>query len=333
MNNFEKQASNLNTLLSGNDTKEFQVKFAELGGEYLNTKVREESIAEKILTVLKVDENHPQVQRDLDSDTLYFYEEIEQDSTAMEVAMRADAKPRIVDSKVYTIRPGKLETESVKKGKMEMRVAKNVVKFIKENNVDALARTQDTVFLRTVRAALKATGSILNGTVVTPNNFAFGTYTNAIDWTGGAKVEDLVSLMNVIKRKELKPARWMMSDSAYGIFSAMPADEIGDLAGTNLTEGFSGNLLKLPVVTTIKSTLADNLTGENFFDHVADDGKVYSDIYLFVEPNFLGKIIKIDDDAIWSEWKKDVFEWMSWRYVGLGFGDIRGIAMLRVQIA
>lgn len=333
MNTFEKQASNLNTLLSLNDTKEFQVKFAALGGDYLNTKVKEESIAEKILTVLKVDENHPQVQRDLDSDTLYFFEEIEQGATAMEVAMRADAKPRIVDSKLYTIRPGKLETESVKKPKMELRVAQNVVKFIKENNVDALARTQDTVFMRAVRYGVKATGSIMDNTVVTPGTYDFGAYTNSVNWSTGAKKETLVSLMNIIKRKELKPARWLMSDSAYGVFSAMPADEIGDLAGTMLSEGFSGNLMKLPVVTTIKATLADNLTGENFFDHVASDGKVYSDIYLFVEPSFLGKIIKIDDDAIWSEWKKDVFEWMSWRYVGLGFGDVRGIAMLRVRIA
>lgn len=333
MSNIEKQGSQLTDLLAGNSTDEFNLKFAEFGGDYINTKVREDSIAEKILDVRKVDENSKQVQRDLASDTFYYYEEIEQDAIAMETAMRADAKPRTVDSKLYTIRIGKIETESVKKPKMELRVAKNIVKFVKDNNVDAITRTQDTVFMRTVRAAHKLTKSALG----MPADMDYSDYGEAINWTLGARKEDLVSLQNVIIRKELKPARWLMSAAAYNVFSAMPASEIGDLAGDMLTNGFAGNLIKLPVVETIKSGLTDNLltpaTGGNFFDYEADDGKVYTDIYLFTEPNFLGKLIKVDDDSLWSKWEKDVFEWASWRYCGLGFGDIRGMAMMRIRLA
>lgn len=329
MNDMEKQSAELMTMLSGSNGDAFREKFAEIGGEYLNTKIREDSIAEKILDVRKVDENHPQMQRDLTSDTMYWFEEIEQDALAMEVSMRADAKPRTVDSKVYTIRIGKIETESVKKPKMELRVAKNIVKFLKENNADAIRRTQDTVFMRTVRAALGVTDSIIGGTD------AFATYSGAKDWSSGPQVEDLVSLMNKITRKELRGARWLMSETAYNMFSAIPATDIGELAGKNFTDGFGGNLLKLPVVQTIKSTLSDNLltdASKNFFDY--DDGtNTYSDIYLFTDPKYLGKLIKVDDDALWSKWEKDIFEWSSWRYCGLGFGDIRGIAMLRVKLS
>ena len=199
MSNMEKTGAELQAMLSGNNLGEFQEKFAEFGGEYLNTKIREESIAEKILDVVKVDENHPQMQRDLTSDTMYYYEEIEQDALAMEVSMRADAKPRTVDSKLYTIRIGKIETESVKKPKMELRVAKNIVKFLKENNVDAIRRTQDTIFMRTVRAALEVTNSGLgmNATLGKVDvNAADYNASHAIDWSGGATVESLVNLVS-----------------------------------------------------------------------------------------------------------------------------------------
>ncbi|MDP3014260.1 MAG: hypothetical protein Q8M92_08475, partial [Candidatus Subteraquimicrobiales bacterium] len=315
--------------LSGNDTQYFQEKFAEIGGEYLSTKIREESIAEKILDVRKIDENHAQVQRDLGSDTFYYFEEIEQDGIAMEVAMRSDAKPYFVNGKVYTIRPGKIESDYTKKPKMELRVSKNIVNFLKINNADAIRRVQDTVFMRTVRAGLG-----LTGTVIGADPTAFETYDTAlaVDWTENAKKKDLVNLMNEIVLKELMPVRWCMSTVAYNVFQAMDSSQIGDLSGNMLTEGFSGDLLKMPAVKTIKSTLADNLTGNRFFDHTDESGNLFSDIYLFVDASFLGKLIKVDDDAIWSKWEKDIFEWMSWRYCGLGFGDVRGIGMMRVLL-
>lgn len=331
MSNIEKQGSELAAMLAGNNNQMFVEKFAEFGGEYLNTKIREDSIAEKILDVRKVDENHPQMQRDLKSDTMYYWEEIEQDAIAMEVAMRADAKPRFVDGKVYTIPIGKIETESVKKPKMELRVSKNIVKFLRENNADAIRRTQDTIFMRTVRAGLGITGSVLGA-----DPAHFDDYSGAYDWTGGASKVPLVNLMNTIYAKELKPVRWLMSTTGYNMFMAMDAMAIGDLSGDMLSKGFDSDVMKMPVVQTIKSTLADPLIaneGKYFFDYFDEaTGDYYTDIYVFTDSSFLGHLIKVDDDAIWSEWRKDIFEWMSWRYCGLGFGDVRGIGMLRVKI-
>lgn len=334
MNSMEKQGAELIQTLSANSTDVFQEKFAAFGGDYLNTKIREDSIAEKILSVKKVDENHPQMQRDLNSDTMYYYEEIEQDAIAMEVAMRADAKPYFVNGKVYTIPIGKIETESTKKPKMELRVAKNIVKFLRENNADAIRRTQDAVFMRTVRAGLTVTGSALGMDMSNLAAVDWTDYDDAEDWSvSGATKLSLVNLLNMIHAKELKPARWLMSSTAYNALSAIDASEIGDLSGKMLNDGFSGNLLTLPIVQTIKTQLKDPLAafGSDMFDHVDNTG-YYTDIYVFTEPNFLGQLIKVDDDAIWSEWRKDIFEWSSWRYCGLGFGDVRGIAMLRVKL-
>lgn len=332
MSNMVKQSAELVSMLKGNNDDEFREKFAEIGGEYLSTKVREDSIAEKILDVIQVDENHNQVQRNLDSDTFYYYEEIEQDGMAMEVSMRADAKPRFVDGKVYTINIGKIESETVKKPKMELRVSKNIVKFLKENNADWIRRVQDMVFMRTVRAALGATGTVIGAN---PSDLSEYSADVAEDWTEYATKASLTKCAMQLLLKELEPNKWLMSKAAYSVFSAMPASEIGDMAGEMLKEGFNGNILKMPVVQTIKSRLDDKLNPEynRFFDYVdPTTGAVYSDIYLFTDPKFLGKLIKVDDDALWSKWEKDIFEWASWRYCGLGFGDIRGIAMMRVML-
>jgi len=181
-----------------NDHSAFQEKFAASTDTYLKTKIREESIVEKILDVKTVDENHPQVQKDINSDTLYYLEEIEQDALAMEVAMRADAQPRWVDGKRYQIRPGKIESEEVKKNKMELRVADNIIKFIKENNVDAVNRVQDTVGMRTFRAALGITKTVLGMDKAGPLDFT--DYTDSIDWTTGARKIDMVNELHRQKR-------------------------------------------------------------------------------------------------------------------------------------
>lgn len=331
-NNMTKLSADLQYALQPGQEALFIEKFAELGGDYLHTKIREESIAEKILNVKKVDENHNQVQVSTTSDTLYYLEEIEQDAIAMEVAMRADSKPRFVDGKRYTIPIGKIESESVKKPKMELRVAKNIVKFLRENNADAIRRTQDAVFMRTVRAGIGVTGTAIGVDTDDYNDYV---QPGVIDWSAaGPQKVDFVNLKNTILAKELKPARWLMSSTAYNAISGMDAGEIGDLSGDMLSKGFSGELLELPIVETIKTTLEDpmGLYGDRMFDYEDDTG-YYTDIYLFVEPKFLGHLIKVDDDAIWSRWEKDVFEWMSWRYCGLGLGDVRGMAMMRIKLA
>ena len=69
-----------------------------------------------------------------------------------------------------------------------------------------------------------------------------------------------------------------------------------------------------------------------FFDFTLATGQQWTKIYQLVEPSFLGKIIKIGTDQMWSKWEEDIFEWSSWRQVGLGFGDIRGMVQLNLRL-
>ena len=68
------------------------------------------------------------------------------------------------------------------------------------------------------------------------------------------------------------------------------------------------------------------------FDFALPNGEQWTRLYMTVERNFLGKIVRLGTDKSWSKWEKNIFHWMSWRNMGMGFGDIRGIAMLSVKI-
>jgi hypothetical protein len=69
-----------------------------------------------------------------------------------------------------------------------------------------------------------------------------------------------------------------------------------------------------------------------FFDHVLENGHVYTKFYLAVAPDYLGKILRMGEDRSHSKWEENIFEWTAWRNIGMGFGDIRGLAMINIRI-
>jgi len=61
-------------------------------------------------------------------------------------------------------------------------------------------------------------------------------------------------------------------------------------------------------------------------------GWKYSRLYSYTAPEFLGDFIQFDSDQSETKWDEDKFEWTNWRYIGMGFGDIRGIACMTVRV-
>lgn len=308
--------------LVNNEFGLFKTGFETGGKDYIRRDVTEKSIAEAKLNVVTVTRDHPKVQEDKNTDTLYYIEHIESPAIAMEVSIRGLWKPRFITGNKYTIEVGKIESEPVKKPQMELMVANDIVEMVKTNNAEAIRKIQDTGFMKAVVAGLASNGNVTGG--------AGTSYASAINWTTAPSKIDLTNLKSLIAEEELIPASWLMSESAWNAITAMDAGEIGDLSGEMLQNGLrEKRLLDLPVLTTVKSSLTD---GTNYFFDYTYGGKTYSNIYLFVDPSYLGKVVKIGTDQIWSEWRRDMFEWNSWRYVGLGFGDCRGIARARVQL-
>jgi len=302
MNKIEKKAQVMSEHLVDGDRMGFKLSFETSSGSYIRTSVPEGCFSERVLPPKTVTESDSKIQKDIETDTFVYVEDIEVDAVAAQVGFRAEDEPVFVDGSRYAIKIGKIETETTKKPQIELMVAKDIIKMLNKNNVEAIARIQDTAFLKICNAVVTTTAA----------------QAKFVNSAGVYSRVDLANTMNVISDQELIPDKWLMSNSAWITMMASPLASIDSLAGVVFQDGLPKKMLMgLPVETSVKKGL---------FTDASDATENY--IYLFTAPEYLGKIIKIGTDTMWSKWEKDIFHWSSWRYVGMGFGDTRGIARL-----
>jgi len=309
---------------SGSEGREnSKVAYEEYSQDVIRTRVREGSIAEQILPSITVDVNHKNVQRHKDIDGFYYMEDVEVGAVAMETDVRSTSKASFVNSAKYVINIGKLKSERVKKPQLELASAPKLLDMIKVNSTDMIIRTQDAAFMDAVTTA------------ATFGSWSTGNHYATADWQTGADKNDIVKLMSLISDQELIPAKFLMSNSCWTYMLTEEGTNFGDEAGERLYKGHKyKTLFNLPVITTVKEQL--NRRSQYFFTETSTTSAgtdKYHYIYCFVDPSFLGKIIRVYDDNVWSQWEADIFNWESWRYVGMGFGDSRGIVRLKVQVS
>ena len=295
------------------------------GAEILKKYISEESVAEKIIPAVTktVSDSDVLPDTDLDAngksgDSMFVLCQIEQGRTAMQVNPRAQWNPDFVEGKYYKVRFGKLQADPFSIQRLALDVNPNVFKMIKEGSGEGLRRLQDSIFMTNVNRALA-----LN------NNQIGGIDSGIIDFSNnGFDKQILVNAMNRIHDEELPVDKLLMSTSAQAFIAGMSATEVGDMAGDMLLKGFDSNvLLGSKVVTTKKAKLAGE-ADERFFVTKKADGSVFYHIYIFTEPDYLGKIYRYGSDSVESKWENDIMSWNTWRYWGMGFGDVRGIARL-----
>lgn len=308
----------------GNEN-EIITKLSEAIPDYVRRYVKENAFSEQLFVNKTVTMQHRNMQRETDSDVRYYIDYKETGAIAAEVSVRGETPPRFVDTESYKINIGKIESEPLKKPWLEIQSAEHLLSMIKTNNAEAIRRTQDLGVMKNIASILTTNGT---------THYVGGdtsSYATAIDWSDGPVKKHLTQLMAYITRQGLLPEKWLMSQTMWDQFVSMDAGEIGDLAG-QIFQGHFGEkkLVKLPVVTTIKTDLEDE-SGIRFFDYTSGSD-IYTDIYLFVAPQFLGKMIKVGDDRSESKWEGDILSLSNWRYVGHGFGDTRGVVRMRVKI-
>ncbi len=314
--------------MNGREAKDnFITKFGTSLENYVKRYVREEAFSEKLLVNKTMSPKDPGIQETEDADVFYVLDKKEIGATAAEVSIRGDTQPIFVDTKKYKIWIGKIETERHKKPWLELETssASDLVDMVTKNGAEAIRRTQDLGFIKNVASILTITGNHVGGDTTV--------YTDTIDWTNSGRKKDLTNLMSYITRQGLVPAKWLMSQTAWNDMLAFDAGEVGNLAGETFKNGIAQKvLLDIPVITTIKADLKNDDETIYYFDKEGDSGELYTDIYLFVDPSYLGKNIKIGSDKSDSKWEWDDFIWGAWRYTGHGFGDTRGICRMRIRI-
>lgn len=295
--------------------EEGRTKEAEAAGTtFIRKKMREDSVARKILTPVTLTED--ELDRTLDSDQPQKIVEKEPDSTATFVPFKGSGELTWFYGPRYAVRFGKVESQKFTKSKFELMTYRNDIrKILSDNSVKDMAAEEDKKFFSTVRASV---GLNVSGQQLTTPTFDVGGFK--------ALFQTLVNLKKPI-------GKMVMSKSLFYEALSLPQNTIGFEALTRqYDQGVEGkdNLWGVPVVTTIKSektsiTAAGSgdaanydlngtgLTGENI---------VYkNEVFLFAPENWLGNFFLLQDATLFIKTEADLIQFWSYSAPGIGIGQ------------
>ena len=108
-----------------------------------------------------------------------------------------------------------------------------------------------------------------------------------------------------------------MNQADFNKFMALPATTIGSgVAGEQYINGFKyDTLLGKKLIVTNKGDLVPEKS-----------------IYAFAAQEFLGKFFILNDTKFWVEKKRNLIKWSAYETLGMGIGNIQGVAKITLTI-
>ena len=280
------------------DTTEGIQKTAAAGASFVRAKIREVGFARKILPPESV--TRADTQRSTDHDTLVKIVDIEHDSKAMAVNFAGEATERYVQGKRYAMGFFKVESEKFVKSEAELLAYDYpVTKVIEDNSVKDIQRIEDEKFIEFAESAVTITGKRLVSTAT------------------AADRRELNSLFKMIDFNELVVGTVLMNTVDFDDYMIQPATEIGSPLASEITVGGYKypTIMKRKLVVTNKHDIV--LPGE---------------IWAFTDPQYLGNFYILNDVKFWIKKEADLIMWKTWEYIAEGFGNIRSIAKLELDV-
>lgn len=287
-----------NVIIEQLNTTEGTTKFAAAGGAYVKAKIREVSFSDKILPPQNV--TRADLQRDTEHDTLVKILDIEHGSKAMILNFASEAKEKYIQGKRYAIPFFKIASEKFSKNEAELLAYDYAItKVIEENSVKDIQMMKDFKFIEHAEAAIAITGK----KIVSP--------ATALDR------KELNSLNKMISGDKLIVGVDLMSTVDFDDWMIQPATEIGSPLASEVTkDGYVyDKILNKKLVVTNKTDLV--LPGN---------------IWAFTEPEYLGASFILNDVKFWIKKEADLLTFQSWMYMGVGFGNLRSMAKIELDV-
>jgi hypothetical protein len=295
--NLDPQTFN-NLFIERLDTTEGMQKSAAAGATFIRSRMRENGVFRRILPPVGVTPAELQVATD--HDTLIFVRDIEHDSKAMYLNFAGEADERYLQGKRYAIPFYKIESEKFVKSEGELLAYKYpVTKVIEENSVKDMQAVEDYRFIDHSEAAIAITGKRLTSAAT------------AVDR------KTLNSLFKMIDYDKLSVGVVLMNNVDWDDYCIQPATDVGSGLATEITIGgykYQTILGRRLVVTNKHEML---LPGE---------------VWAYTDPAYLGDFLVLNDIKFWIKKEADLVMWKSWEYLGGGFGNIRSIAKLELDV-
>ena len=297
---YDLDASTFNNLfIERLETTEGIQKTAQAGAAFVRAKIREIGFARRILPPESV--TRADTQRSTDHDTLVKIVDIEHESKAIAINFASEADERYIRGKRYALPFFKIESEKFVKNEGELLAYDYpITKVIEENSVKDIQRVEDSKFIEYAEAAVSVTGKRLVSTAT------------ALDR------REINSLFKMIDFDELSVGTVLMNTVDFDDWMIQPATEIGDPMASEITSGGYKypTILKRKLVVTNKHDLV--LPGE---------------VWAFTEPAYLGNFFILNDVKFWIKKEADLILWKTWEYIAEGFGNIRSIAKLELDVS
>lgn len=296
-NDLDAQTFN-NVFIEQLETQEGLQKAASFGAAFVRSKIREIGFARRILPIESV--TRADCQRAVDHDTLVKIVDLEYDSKAMAVNFAGTASENYIDGKRYQIPFFKIESEKFVKSEAELLAYDYpITKVIEENSVKDIQEVEDSKFIEYAEVAIDLTGKRLASPATALTR------------------KELVKLYKMIDADKLEHACALMHQVDFDDYMVQPATEVGD----TLASDISVNGYKHPTAMGRKVVVSNKT-------NLILPGEVWG----FAGPAYLGNFFMLADMKFWIKKEADLIVWKTWEYVGLGFGNIRGIAKLELDV-
>ena len=280
------------------DTTEGLQKTAAAGAAFVRSRIREIGFARRILPPESV--TRADLTRSTDHDTLIKIVDIEHESAAKAVNFASEADERYLQGKRYALPFFKVESEKFVKSEAELLAYDYpITKVIEENSIKDIQFVEDEKFIEYAEAAVSITGKRLASTAT------------AVDR------KELTSLFKMIDFDKLSVGCALMTTVDWDDWLIQPATEIGSPLASEITvDGYKyQKILNRKLVVTNKHDII--LPGE---------------IWAFTDPAYLGNFFILNDVKFWIKKEADLVIWKTWEYIAEGFGNIKSIAKLELDV-
>ena len=280
------------------DTTEGLQKTASAGAAFVRSKIREIGFARRILPPESV--TRADCTRSTSHDTLIKIVDLEHDSKAMAVNFASEADENYLQGKRYAIPFFKIESEKFVKSEGELLAYDYpITKVIEENSVKDIQKIEDSKFIEYAEAAIAITGKRLVSTAT------------------AADRKELNHLFKMIDYDQLTVGTVLMNTVDLDDYMIQPATDIGSPAASEITI----NGYKYPTILNRKLVVTNK-----------HDIVLPGEIWAFTDPAYLGNFFILNDVKFWIKKEADLVIWKTWEYIAEGFGNIKSIAKIELDV-
>lgn len=283
-------------------------KLAEIGGNYIQQRLRETSFARQIVPPVNV--TRSDVTRAVSHDGFVKIIDKEPDSDALAMNFLGEPPATYVKGDRYQVNFYRIGSDKFSKDETELLAYDYpITKVIEQNSVKDIQRVEDEGFITNVDAAITSSG-----------------YSSNVTGTGGilnkASIKTLINLVegSTTKNEALKVETLLMGQQTWNDILEWNNTLLGnDLLGEVTKEGYTyKTLMGRKVIVSIKNDLL-----------IDDSSRPL--VYAFAAPQFLGNFFILNQTKFVVKKDFNLITWAAWEDIALGIGNIRGAAKVSLD--